>query len=326
MKFKKIAVLLVILIAAVSTVFAQTGTTGRGRTIVRQYTLTVNSNVRGSEVFVNAVRQKGATPMQLTLQAGSYSITVRAEGYRDYVANVDLSRDTTISANLQPITYTLTVTSSIRGSSVYIDGQRRGTAPQRLDLPGGRYTVKVEANNYHEFTQVVNLSRDISVNAQLQPMTFRLNVTSNVNGASIFLDNKLIGRAPHRSEVEPGNYTLKVSAPGYGEYSEVINIRDNFNINVNLRKLVAKVQFTVPAAFLTTNTKDPLRLFTLYIDGTRVPGSLGNEIEVEAGRHTVKIEKGGLVFEAQFVFEPGSDYLLELSPNMALKPAPAAGR
>jgi hypothetical protein len=326
MKVKKIVLALLVFAVAGATAFAQTGSSGSGRSGSGRYVLTITSNVRGAQVFVNAVRQKGVAPMELTLSTGSYSISVRADGHRDYVANLNLTRNMTLNANLQPITYNLTVTSSTRGSTVYLDGQRRGNAPARLALPGGRYTVMVETAGFHPFTQIVNLTRDTTVNAQLQAMTFRLNVTSNVNGAEVYLGDGMIGKAPLHAEVAPGTYTLRVTAPGYFEVSQIINLQENFNINVNLRKLVSQVTFTVPAAYLNPDVKDPLKLFTLYVDGRRVTGSLAASFEIQAGQHLVRLETGGIIFEAQYLFEPGRDYLLEVGPILQLKPAPIAGR
>ena len=326
MKVKRIVLTLLLFAVAGATAFAQTGASGSGRSGSSRYVLTITSNVRGAQVFINAVRQKGVTPMELTLSAGSYSISVRADGYRDYVANLNLNRNMTLNANLQPITYNLTVTSSIRGSKVYIDGQGRGNSPVRLTLPGGRYTVLVETAGHHPFTQIVDLTRDLTVNAQLQAMTFRLNVTSNVQGADIYLGDGMIGKAPLHAEVAPGTYTLSVTAPGYFQFSQIIDINDNFNINVNLRKQTSRVSFTVPPANLNPAIKDPLRLFTVYVDGKRILGSLAGQFEVEAGQHIVRVETGALVYEAQFLVEPGQDYLLEISPIVQLRPAPVAGR
>ena len=136
----------------------------------------------------------------------------------------------------------------------------------------------------------------------------------------------MIGKAPLYAEVAPGTYTLRVTAAGFFEFSQVINLQDDFNINVNLRKLVSQVTFTVPVAYLNPDVKDPLKLFTLYVDGRRVPGQLAAPFEIEAGQHLVRLETGGIVFEAQYMFEPGRDYLLEVGPILQLKPAPVAGR
>ncbi len=325
MKFKRIFLLLLVFAVAGTVLYAQRSATGSGRSGSSRYELRINSNVRNSQVLVNAVVQKGVTPMSLTLPAGSYSITVRAEGYRDYVANVNLNGNSTINANLQPITYSLTVTSAVQNSTVYIDGQARGRAPTRLSLSQGRYTVMVEADNYYPFTQEVTLNRDIAINAQLEPMTFTLNLTSNVQGAEVFLGNERIGRTPLQAQVNPGAYTLRVTAAGYFESSQAINIAEDFTINVSLRKLNSKVTFTVPREYLNPSVKNAIGQFQLYVDGARVRGSITQPFEVEVGEHVVRVVSGGFFFESRYVFEAGRDYILEFNPALLLKPAESSG-
>ncbi len=326
MKTKRLLLALLVLLVTAATVFAQTGAAGRGRSGGGSYTLSINSNVRGAQVFVNAVRQKAVTPMNLTLSAGSYSITVRADGYKDYTANVNLTRDLTINATLEPITHTLMVTSNVKGSEVYVDGQRRGAVPTRLTLPQGSYSITVEANNYHPFTTSVSLSSDMTVNAQLEPKSFRLNVTANVQGADVYLGGDRIGRTPLQVEVTPGTYALRLVAPGFFESSQTITVADNFNINVNLRKQVSEVTFVVPENVLNPAVKQALRLFELYVDGSRIPGTLNQPFEVDAGEHLIRVQTGGMSFEGRYVFEAGRNYVLEFSPGLLLEPAAQQGR
>jgi hypothetical protein len=388
MKIKKTAILLLVLLLAGTSAFAQTGASGSGRSATTRYLLTVNSNVRNSQVFINAVLQKGTAPMRLTLNSGTYNVTVRASGYQDYVANVNLSRnftlnavlqpityaltinanilnatvfvnnqsrgtapvrldlqagryslrveapgyhphnqvvqfqrDAVINASLEPITYALTVNSSVRGAAVFVNNQSRGAAPLRLDLQAGQHSLRVEAEGYYPFNQVIQFDRDTVVSASLEPMTFRLNVTSNVQGAEVLLNGNKAGNAPMRIEMSPGQYNLRVSAPGYYEYNQVLNLSEDTNINANLRKQTATVGLVLPDNYLNATVKDPRGQFSLSVDGKRIASGQTAGFEVDAGQHIVRIETGGLAFEAEYVFEAGMAYSLELDFLLLLKPA-----
>ena len=383
MKIKRVIPLMLILLLAGASAWAQTRTETPTR-----YLLTVNSNVRGAQVFVNAVLQNGSTPLRLTLNTGTYSITVRAAGYRDYVANINLSRNLSINANLQPVLYALTVTSNVRGSTVYVNNQSQGVAPVRVNLRGGQYAIRVQAAGHHEHNQTIQLEHDTTVNAVLQPtaytlgisanvqgavvyvdgnrigvtpiqleadpgsheirieaegyhsysetirvtsdtsiradlelMTFRLNITCNVQGAEILINEERIGNAPFRIEVAQGQYALTVRAPGFYEYNQLLYVTENTNVNVNLRKQSAEVEFIIPEHFLNNSVKDPLRLFNLYIDGRKIPSAQIHHFEVDAGPRLIRIETGGLAFEAEYVFEPGVPYVLEFGFQLLLKAA-----
>ncbi len=357
MKIKKYVILLLVLLLAATSAFAQTGASGSGRSATTRYLLTINSNVRNSQVFINAVLQKGQTPMRLTLNSGTYSVTVRASGYRDYVANVNLNRNMTLSAMLQPNTFTLTINSTPRGATVFVNNRPRGAAPVRLELQAGRYSVRVEAVGYHPHNQVVQfegdavinaalepitfavtvnsdvrgatvfvdnqsrgttpvrldlqagqhslrveaagfypnnqviqVERDTAINTSLTPMTFRLNVTSNVQGAEVLIDGSRAGNAPMQIAISPGQHTLRVLAPGYYEHNQVLDLRENTNINVNLRKQSASVGFVLPENYLNSKVKDPRGLFSIYIDGRKIPTGQTGSFDVHAGQHIVRVE------------------------------------
>lgn len=66
----------------------------------RLFELTLRSNVRGDEVFINGVSY-GSTRLDVSLPAGSYDIEIRKQGYQVYTRSVDLKRSQTIRANLR---------------------------------------------------------------------------------------------------------------------------------------------------------------------------------------------------------------------------------
>ncbi len=62
--------------------------------------LTVTSNVQGAMVTVND-ESKGEVPYTESLPPGSYTVTVSAPGYTDFVTSVSLAKATTINAQLR---------------------------------------------------------------------------------------------------------------------------------------------------------------------------------------------------------------------------------
>ena len=58
-----------------------------------------------------------------------------------------------------------------------------------------------------------------------------LRVTSDVDGADVFVDRNFVGKTPFESsEVSPGSHRLNVSAPGYDGFSENIEIADSMTV------------------------------------------------------------------------------------------------
>ena len=75
--------------------------------------------------------------------------------------------------------------------------------------------------------------------AAAPPPAVVLRVTSDVEGAEVFIDRRYAGTTPFESyEVEPGRHRINVSAPGYEGHAEDVEITDRLtNIDVRFRQV-----------------------------------------------------------------------------------------
>jgi hypothetical protein len=69
--------------------------------------------------------------------------------------------------------------------------------------------------------------------------TATLRIVSDVPGAQVFLNREFMGAAPvTKSDLQPGSYQLNVSAPGYDNHIETIDVTPgNREINVRFREV-----------------------------------------------------------------------------------------
>lgn len=220
-----------------------------------RYTLSVTSNVAGAQVFVNN-SPVGSTPLTLRVNRGSYSIRVTAPGYQDYVASLNVSSNSAVNAVLQQALLQLSIDCNVPGAQVYVNNTLVGTAPFRGAFAPGSYQVRVSASGYGDATAVVNLNRNQAISLDLQPhRLLRLTVDCNVSGAEVYINNSLVGTAPYRGTFAPGAYSVRVTAPGYGEASTVVNLNRHESISLNLQpqRLQLTVNCNVPGAQVYIN-------------------------------------------------------------------------
>ena len=119
----------------------------------------------------------------------------------------------------------------------------------------GTYTYRVQAPNYHPDAGRVTV--DDPDNAKIVPVTLKPNFgwiqvagTGNLQGASVYVDNALVGKAPCKSEaLKSGQHTVRIVKKMYATYSETVTVSDNQTTTVspNLDADFAEVTLKVDA-------------------------------------------------------------------------------
>ena len=65
---------------------------------------------------------------------------------------------------------------------------------------------------------------------------YPIKVESTVQGAAVYINNQYVGATPLIVTLVPGGYTVRVSSPGYGDYTQTINVSGVMTIIAPLRQ------------------------------------------------------------------------------------------
>ena len=127
-----------------------------------------------------------------------------------------------------PSTGTISVSASVSGAQVYIDGELAGETPyEDAAIPIGQYAVTVKKDGYIDFNEDVRVrpGQAVSLRASLDLVPPSLNVTSDVAGATVFVNRKYVGETPVLvPDLTPGEHQITVSAEGYDMHAETVTI------------------------------------------------------------------------------------------------------
>jgi hypothetical protein len=146
-------------------------------------------------------------------------------------------------------------------------------------VPFGTYEWRVQAPNYHpdagrKVVEDPNNTQFVTVTLQPNFGWIEVEGTGNLQGASVYIDNALIGKAPCKSEaLKSGPHTVRIAKKMYVTYSETVTIRDNEttrlapNLNADFAEVTLKVD--ADAEIWVNNEKKGTRTWT---------GPLGNGI------------------------------------------------
>ncbi len=179
-------------------------------------------------------------------------------------------------------TFDVAVQVNVSGFSYFMDGKAVGGNVAKVGL--GSHEVRVSAPGYVDFSQKINVTGNMSLSVNLQPMMVSLTVAVNVASFSLFVDNVAI--KGNSTQVSPGNHNVKVQAPGYLPFETQVNVSQSMTLNVSLQQEL----FSLTVAVNVSS-------FSLFVDGKEIKG---NTTQVTGGNHSVKVQAPGyLPFESQ---------------------------
>jgi hypothetical protein len=254
------------------------------------------------DVEGNRVRVQGAEGL-----ARALSIIIEPIPDKDWVTDVARYYVGRITA---PAQATLVVDSRPTGAEVYVEGRLQGRTPLRLTLNEGTYRVELRLPGYEPYQATVRVERgrETRLSASLRPIrTGELYLEARPEGAEVYVDGRLVGRAPLRVSLEAGLHEVRVVAPGYGEYRAQVEVRPGESL-----RLV--VELVPVRAILELYLNVEARVF---LDGQEVGVARGGYLRLEApfGDHELTLVAPGYRTLVQAIRVTGNQVLrLELRP------------
>lgn len=267
------------------------------------FPLQVLANQPNSEVLING-QSKGRAPITVQVPAGQYTVIVRAPNMIEFRQVVDVNGPVTVNANaMAPQPQQLTVSSNVQGAEVLINKNPAGKTPFSATVAPGSYAVTVRAPGFVEFNQNVVVSGPVQVNATLQPLSFALTVSANVQGAGVFINGNQAGKTPFSATVAPGSYSVSVRAPGFVDFNQNVVVNGPVQVNATLQQVTfaLTVSANVPGADVYLNNN--------------LAGKAPFSAQLPAGSYAVTVRAAGYVDFNQNVVVSGPAQV-----NAALQP------
>ena len=220
------------------------------------------------------------------------------------------------------------------GARVYIDDKLVGyTSPNfsTLILPGN-YAIRVAKEGFPDFHASILVGQSpVTIIATLgwsrppapqppmppppapqppSPRSFPVYIdAANAPRASLYRDSSLVGNLPYRGDWKPGVYSLRISAPGFGDYVERIVLNAPLTIRVNLPALYVDYEIKLPQFFASRDGR-PIEFkdMDIYLDGQRLNSPYG---KTTSGPHRLMVFLRDLRFEADFELASGKYAVIE---------------
>jgi hypothetical protein len=314
---RRIFLVFLTIVAVTGLVFAQTRTS-----------LTIQSNQTGAQVYLNDALLGYTSPnFSALVTPGSYVVRVVKEGFAEFKSTVVVGTSpVTIVATLggspgkppspkppaPPVVqkHSLNVDSNMRGAQVYINGSFSGVTPYSAQLLPGTYTVMVRMDGYEDFSSIVKLTGTNRVFASLSPRSFPVYIDAAVStGASVYRDSVFLGTLPYRGSWIPGSYTIRITAPGYTDYTERVFVSGPLTMQLSMTPAIVSYELRIPEFFASLSGRRlEFRDMLILLDGKRLESPYGT---VVPGNHRIDIYIGDFAFNASFDVPSGPPVIIE---------------
>lgn len=213
------------------------------------------------------------------------------------------------AVKLTPRYGTLSLQSSPTGADVFLNGQNRGKTPlNRLRLDSGQYELEMRLSMYHVHKEqmLIKEGEEKNLNLNMQPAFGELVINSSPeSGATIFIDDREVGKTPYRNNKQPsGKFLVRVEKDFWFAVTREVEISDAKTTTEN---------FTLPPNFGTLNVKSDGA--EIFLDDKRV--GFGNYQErLKPGRYTVTAKKERHIDSQESLFlQVGDKRDLVLAPE-----------
>lgn len=191
--------------------------------------MVVETNPPGAKVYIGE-DLIGTTPFTHEKPVGTYVMTIKKPEFRDKVIQATIAPDETLSIteDMTERSGGLKITTNPPGAEVHIDDVYMGETPLPIEKKPGKYRLTIRSKKYREVSEDVVIEDNITKNIHrdLDPVVVEFRIDSDPSRAKVWINGEDMGYTPAILHKEPGNYTVRVTKPGYRNYSEEVRIQE----------------------------------------------------------------------------------------------------
>lgn len=135
-----------------------------------KYQLSIESNIRGAQVYLDGA-YAGITPFVSFVRSGTYTISIRLDGYEDYTKTIRVNGSYRLYASLKAMSIPVYIDAvNAPGASVYRDSSFMGTVPYRSVWMPGSYFIRITAPGYADYVERVSATGPLTMQVSLAPL------------------------------------------------------------------------------------------------------------------------------------------------------------
>jgi hypothetical protein len=122
------------------------------------------------------------------------------------------------------------------GAEIYLNERKIGETPFKGEqIKAGEYRLRITKEDYQDYeTTIAILENKLTEVSQNLAAIFELYVVSDPENATVFIDNKEVGKTPVTKKLPQGSYVVKISKPNFIEWTKQFNLTRSGKITAKL--------------------------------------------------------------------------------------------
>jgi hypothetical protein len=172
------------------------------------------------------------------------------------------------------------------GAEIVVNGQKIGNTPFQFDLVAGAYQLELRKPLYYPDASMFDVkeSETKELTRTLKPRFGYLSVSCDQAGASVYVDNKLVGTTPfERRAIESGKHTLRIASALFHDHSEDFTLKDG-----ETKTAAAQLK---PAFGSLEILSAPEGGADVYLDNTKVGETPYVNVRMASGKYLLRVSK-----------------------------------
>lgn len=197
--------------------------------LVRQVgRVVIETNPPGAKAYIGD-DLLGTTPLTQDKPVGKYVITLKKSGFRHKILETIIAADETldITVDLTERVGALKITTTPPGAEVHVNDAYQGETPLRVEKKPGQYQLTLNKKKFRTISEELVVEDNITQNIhrELDPIIVEVRIGSEPSHAKVWLNGEDMGYTPMVLNKEPGNYTVRLTKPGYRNYVDEIRVQ-----------------------------------------------------------------------------------------------------
>jgi|GEM_PF-6802544 len=150
----------------------------------------ITSNPDHVNVVIDGDSNTYVTPITINFKNGvEYILTFNKKGCKQEKMKY-IGGDGDIHVNLKSKLLSLEINSNVKNAKVYINDEKIGSTPAKIDLKEGSYQIKIDHPDYKAYKTTIYLDSDKSIYADLDKIKKYTIKISLPNGAKIYINGE----------------------------------------------------------------------------------------------------------------------------------------